>query len=104
MSLPNFLSQVKTKQKKSQNQEKRLAKEGYVVPGSGSSFAAKGDVNFEDILFECKRTDKKSMSVKGEWLAKIFSEAVDLGKEAGIELEIGDYLIQGIVRRKPNVK
>ncbi len=99
MSIPDYLSKDITPQKKSQKQEKKLAKNGYVVPGSGSSFAHKGDVDFEDVLFECKRTDKKSMSVKGAWLKKIFEEAVDVGKEAGLELEIDGYIIQGIIRK-----
>ena len=97
--LPNYLAELTPKQK-SQKQEKNLAKKGFVTPGSGSVWLFKGDVVFNDYLVEAKRTDKKSMSVKGEWLEKIFKEALAVGKSAGVELEIGDYIIQGEVRRK----
>ena len=85
---------------KSQEQERRLAKSGFVMPGSGAFWPYKGDVSFEVYLVEAKRTDKKSMSVRGDWLDKIYKEAAAVGKEAGMELEIGKYLVQGVVRRK----
>jgi hypothetical protein len=99
--LPKYLTRpVDTPKQKSQKQERRIAKKGFVQPGSGSVWPYKGDVSFPDVLVEAKRTDKKSMAVQGEWLKKIFEEAIMAGKEAGIELEIGDYRIQGFVTRK----
>ena len=98
--LPKYLTKQDTIREKSQKQEKKLAKRGFVMPGSGSVWPYKGDVSFEDYLVEAKRTDKKSMSIHEEWLKKIFEESIDAGKGAGIELEIGDYYIRGIVERK----
>ena len=95
----NYLTE-KTPKQKSQKQEKNIAKKGFVTPGSGAIWPFKGDVVFEDYLVEAKRTDKKSMSVKEDWLEKIFKEALAVGKSAGIELEIGDYIVQGEVHRK----
>jgi len=96
---PNYLD-GKTPKKKSQEQEKRLAKEGFVVPASGALWSFKGDVSFKDYLVEAKRTDKKGMRLTEEVLKKIFCEAIDVGKTPGIELEFTDFYIQGIVFRK----
>jgi hypothetical protein len=93
---PSYLVED-TPRKKSQKQEKKLATKGFVTPASGAIWAFKGDVSFSDYLVEAKRTDKQSMIVKGEWLDKIYKESVMVGKEAGIELEIGKYIIQGRV-------
>lgn len=98
--LPKYLTREETIREKSQKQEKKLAKKGFIMPASGAVWPYKGDVSFEDYLVEAKRTDKKSMSVKEEWLKKIFEESIDVGKGAGIELEIGRYYIRGIVERK----
>lgn len=64
--------------------------------GSGSSIYAKGDVlqrstNAHDLdrfLVECKQTVHASLSVKGEWLAKITKEAMAAGKEPALAIEI----------------
>ena len=95
---PNYLL-PDTPKRKSQRQEKRLAKEGFLVPASGALWNLKGDVSFKDFLVEAKRTDKKSISVKKGWLTKIFEEAINEGKTPGIEIEIQDFRIQGIVVR-----
>jgi hypothetical protein len=100
MTLPKYLTKIDTIREKSQKQEKRLAKKGFVTPGSGAVWPYKGDVSFETVLVEAKRTDKKSLSVQESWLSKIFEEAVAVGKDPGIELEIGGYIIQGIVIKK----
>ena len=42
-------------------------------------------------LFEAKQTDKKSMSVKGEWLAKITREAMQQGVEPALHIEIKGF-------------
>ena len=97
--LPKYLVE-KTPKQKSLEQEKRIAKKGFVMPASGAFWPFKGDVSFEHYLVEAKRTDKKSMSVKEEWLKKIFEEALKAGKTAGMELEFPNYYIQGVVFRK----
>jgi len=103
MSLPKYFKK-KTPKEKSQDQEKRIAKEGFVTPASGAFWTHKGDVSFKKYLVEAKRTDKKGMRVTEEWLAKIFKEAVQENKTPGMELEIGDYYVQGIVFRKRKTK
>ena len=96
---PTYLN-GKTSKKKSQEQEKNLAKQGFVIPASGALWSFKGDVQFKDFLIEAKRTDKKGMRLEEEVLKKIFNEAIDVGKTAGMEIEFKDYYIQGVVFRK----
>ena len=80
-------------QKKSRDQEERLAKRigGRRQPGSGSLPipAFKGDVKEDNFLFEAKRTDAKSLRIKAEWLMKIEAEAEALGKFPALSIEIG---------------
>lgn len=99
MNEPNYLN-PKTPKEKSKAQEKRIAKKGFVTPGSGAFWPYKGDVIQGKYLIEAKRTDKKSMAVKEEWLEKIFREAIQSGKEPGIELDFTTFYIQGVVYRK----
>ena len=82
------------------DQEKRIAKKGFVTPSSGAYWAFRGDVIQGDYMIEAKRTDKKSMSVKEEWLEKNYKDAVSSKREPGIELEFTNYYIQGIIIRK----
>lgn len=97
--LPKYL-QNETERSKSRKQEKRIVKKGFVTIASGAIWSQKGDVQLEDYLIEAKRTNKKSMAIKEEWLEKIYREATAIGKDAGVELEIGNYYIQGVVHRK----
>lgn len=79
---------------KFKNQEKRAADSigGNRQPGSGAFSFHKGDAIGENYLCECKRTDNKSISIKGEVLDKITKEAAGLGKIPilAIELQVGD--------------
>ena len=77
--------------KKSKTQETRVAKElgGRTQPGSGAFEHFKGDVKTPDYLMEAKRTDKNSITVKGEWLSKIDHEAINAGKKPALVIEIG---------------
>lgn len=72
------------------DQENRVAAKlgGKRQAGSGASDYAKGDVKTEDYLVECKQTEKKSLSVKGEWLSKITREAMAAGKTPALSIEI----------------
>lgn len=99
MSLPKYFDPESPK-RKSINQEKRIAKKGFRTPKSGSFWGLKGDVRQGNYLIEAKRTDAKSMSVKEEWLEKVYNDAVTESKEAGIELEFPGYYIQGVVLKK----
>lgn len=81
---------------KSREQEERSAKRlgGRRVPGSGSGWAAKGDTTNAELLVECKRTDRQSISVKKSVLRKIAIEALRAGKVPVLELEIsGDEYV-----------
>lgn len=77
--------------KKSQRQEKRLAKQlsGNVVPASGALPGFKGDVSTGSFLIEAKRTDKQSISIQREWLTKISLEASQAGKNPAVAVQIG---------------
>jgi len=76
MTIPKYFYSDR-KHKKSKNQEKRLAKKlgGQRQKGSGSQPYSKGDVRTVELLTEAKRTDKKSISIKVQYLDKITKEA-----------------------------
>lgn len=69
----------------SRRQESRVAKSvgGKVVANSGATAFHKGDVNTDMFLIECKTCmeDKKSFSIKEEWLDKNTEEAFAVGKD-----------------------
>lgn len=68
----------------SSKQEKQVAKtvKGNVVPNSGAIKFGAGDVQTDKMLVECKTctTEKKSFSIKQEWLDKNEEEAFSVGK------------------------
>ncbi len=68
-------------QRRSQLQEKRIAKEigGRVQPASGAGKHAKGDVRGDGILIEAKTTSKSEYVVKLKELKKIAGETLDRG-------------------------
>lgn len=69
----------------SNRQEKAVAKvlNGKKVANSGATAFSKGDVTTDNWLIECKTTttEKKSFSVKKDWLEKNKEEAFAMGKE-----------------------
>ncbi len=91
MSLPKYMTDPadKTKHKKSQKQEKRVAAVlgGKVQRGSGSKAFHKGDVKSAELLVESKRTDKESLGIKKEWLVKISQEAAAYGRIPALSIE-----------------
>ena len=79
----------------SDKQEKRTAKSlgGSVQISSGSSLFLKGDVVLDNCLIECKTstTEKKSFSIKKEWLDKIDEQAFAMKKKYPIlAFDFGD--------------
>lgn len=78
--------------KDSQAQETRIAgmANGRRVRGSGSKPHARGDADWDkyDILLECKRTDKKSISITAAMLDKITKEALANGKLPALAFEV----------------
>ncbi len=70
--------------KHSKAQESRVAKnlKGKRQPNSGATPFFKGDVKTEHFCIECKTamTEKKSMSIKAEWIDKLKEEAFAIGK------------------------
>ena len=69
----------------SKRQENRVAKElnGKRTANSGATNFQKGDVNLDNWLIECKTatTEKKSFSIKHEWLDKNKEEAFAMRKD-----------------------
>lgn len=85
-----------TVRKKSQRQEKRVAKElkAKVTPASGALWGAKGDVRNKDYLVECKTTDSDGYSLNLATWRKIFLEALHDGFREPvmcIDIEGGKY-------------
>ena len=72
----------------SNQQEKKVAKAvgGKQVSNSGATAFNKGDVTTDNILIECKTCcdDKKSFSIKKEWLEKNKEEAFAMGKDYSV--------------------
>jgi Holliday junction resolvase len=90
MSIPDYMTRdPRSKKKKSKRQERRVAKktDGRVQRGSGSQTFHKGDVRSVEMLVECKRTDKHSLSIKKEWLRKLWREAVGYAKVPALSIE-----------------
>lgn len=57
---------------------------------------AKGDVKTEGFLIECKFTEKKSLSIKGSWLAKITAEAHAQNKDPALAIQINGTENKGL--------
>lgn len=97
--MTRFRPRIFTEQSDSpDSQERMVAKRlnGRKQPGSGSSMYAKGDVkqasgpghSLDRFLVECKQTKHASLSVKSEWLSKISREAMAVGLEPALSVEI----------------
>ena len=89
----------------SDRHEKRTAKEigAKVQTSSGSSAFLKGDLFTEQCLIECKTcmTEKKSFSIKKEWLEKIDEQAFQMRKKYPIlAFDFGDGENYYIVNEK----
>lgn len=72
----------------SSRQEKAVAKaiRGKQVSNSGATAFNKGDVTTDKFLIEAKTciSEKKSFSIKKEWLEKNKEEAFEMGKEYSV--------------------
>lgn len=93
----------------SDRQERRTANNigGEVQRSSGSGSFKKGDVFTEKCLVECKtlQTEKKSHSIKKEWLEKIREQCHEMRKQYPIlAFDFGDgenyYIIDEKTMRK----
>ena len=93
----------------SDRHERRTAKSlnAKVQTSSGSSAFLKGDVVSNHCLIECKtsRTEKKSVSIKKEWLDKIEEQCFEMGKQFPIvAFDFGDgenyYVINEMTMRQ----
>lgn len=67
---------------------KRLG--GRTVPGSGSVDGLKGDITLEHFLVESKSTQKKSISIKYEYLHKIDMEGLGVNKYPALIIQFTD--------------
>ena len=67
-----------------QKAAKRLG--GKLRPASGATDGAKGDYTVGDFLVENKSTQSASLSLKQDWLLKIYYEALELGKIPALSL------------------
>jgi len=90
--IPSYFTgrEQKKQRAKSIAQEKRVAKSvgGRRQKASGALPGAKGDIRSVELLGECKRTDKKSISITLEYLAKITQEAGYYNKIPCVAIEI----------------
>lgn len=83
--------------RRSRKQEQDTARRhgGRVQPGSGNSWARKGDVRTKLTLIENKRTDATQITLKDAALKKIWTEAWAEGRMPIIGFELGGrrYLV-----------
>lgn len=86
------MNEAKKRRRKSQQQEKQIAKElgGQVVPGSGAFPGMKSDVVADEYGFriEAKYTDNKSYSVTRQVIEKIRREALASGNNWLLQVDI----------------
>lgn len=77
-------------QKMADRQEKRgaTAYGGKTTPMSGAGWSAKGDVHTDVEVIEMKATGKKQITIKAEWLQKVFLEATAKLKRPVLEFEL----------------
>lgn len=80
----------------SNSQEKRVAKQlkGKKQPNSGATAFFKGDIITEDFLIECKTmaSEKKSISIKKEWIDKNREEAFAMNRRfSAVGFNFGGY-------------
>lgn len=75
----------------SQQQEKRIAKRvgGTVNAGSGNQWNRKADVREREVLWEMKRTSKKSITIHASDLDTVRREAALIGRLPALHIEIG---------------
>lgn len=78
---PNPLKWLDKKQKIHDKHESSLAEDvnGKRTVGSGNK-SDKGDVKTKKYRYEAKATEKRSFSIKLDWLEKITKEAIDSGR------------------------
>ena len=78
-----------TPQARATKQEYKVAKRvgGRRNPGSGNGWKHKNDVRHDECLFEMKRTDKRSITVK-------LSDLGDLAKNAALAFKIPVFHIE----------
>ena len=93
----------------SNKQEKQVAKKlgGKQVSNSGATAFHKGDVKTDSWLIECKTctTEKKSFSIKQEWLDKNKEEAFAMGKDySALAFDFGSGNNYYIVDEKTFIK
>ena len=90
--LPSYFTphEKKQRKRKSMAQENRVAKAtgGRRQKASGALPGSKGDVRSVELLNECKRTDKKSISITIEYLQKITQEAAFYNRIPSVAIEI----------------
>ena len=77
--------------RRSQQQEKRMAKKvgGTTNAGSGSGWRRQNDVREDDVLWEMKRTDKQSISIALKDWEKLRTNALTEDRMPAMHLEIG---------------
>ncbi len=75
----------------SQEQEKRIAKRvgGTRNAGSGNQWNRKGDVREEKKLWEMKRTNSKSITIKYADLEEVRKQAALIGRLPVMHIELG---------------
>lgn len=88
--------QRRLKQSRSQERVTAQLHGGRVQPGSGNTWARKGDVRTKFTLIENKRTDAKQITLKDVDLRKIWTEAWAEGRMPiiGFELSGRRYIVQ----------
>lgn len=71
---------------------------GKLTPASGAGWVHKGDHQTADEVIECKATGKTQITIKAEWLTKVFREATARLKRPIVEFQLaGEHYV--VLRR-----
>ena len=107
-----WLEPNKTRARRSNQHERRIAEElggkrekrsgGAYWSDSDRSRTDGGDIITDAFYLEHKRTDKKSLSVKREWLQKISQAALMKSRDPGVILTFEDTRATGGLGSKRN--
>lgn len=99
--IPKWMTKQDADRTKSDKRVKKIAKAtgGRVVPNSGATPFAKGDISYEGQLVEHKMTAKQSFKLDKLILIKIYNEALKVGKEPVVMIDFGDVTLTGRVTK-----
>jgi hypothetical protein len=96
---PKWMNSEKSGREKSDKKVRQIAKAtgGRVVPNSGATPFAKGDISYPEHLVEHKFTAKQSFKLNRKDLIKIYTEALKANKTPVFMIDFDGIRLTGTV-------